>query len=124
MNESERESAFPVHINLGKKYPTTNPSPVAEATPQKPTTSYPTLYLSDIKGLDKIPPKGCMLVDYEVVGFHKSKNGPGSVEIECKTICLQHDESAEDEESEHDHAGDMIDEMARKAGILKEDEEE
>ena len=121
MNESERESAFPVHINLGTKG--LGGLAVPEVKPEE-RTHYPTLYISGVKGLEKMPPNGCMLVDYEVVGFHKSKGGPGSIEIECKTICLQHDESAEDEESEHDNAGSIIDEMARKAGILKEGEEE
>ena len=120
MKESQRESAFPVHIDLGTKF--SNGPEIAPAKPDE-RTHYPTLYISGVKVLDKIPSKGCMLIDYEVVGFHKSKDGPGSIEIECRTICAKNDED-EEESDEHGDTNDMIDDMARKAGLLKDEDEE
>ena len=115
MNESERSAEFPVHIDLAFK---ANGLSTSQDKPVEPR--YPTLYISGVKGIDKLAPKGCMLVDYEVVGFHKGRDNPGSVEIECKTICIQGDP---EEKGEYDEANDAVDEMAKKAGFLKGDEE-
>jgi len=111
MNESEREAAFPIHIELGSKRPEMLGVSVMKAEKEdKPKKVYPRLFLSNIEGLDKLPEEGCMLVDFKRKHMTVSKNDEDepthSVELEIRTICLQDDES--------DDPDDIIDEMTAK----------
>lgn len=71
LSESQREEAFPVHIDLGKK--------VAGRV------SYPVVDFGDTKVSEQLPDEGCALVH-----FKKSEDGS----IEAHRICLS-DEGGE-----------------------------
>jgi len=111
MNESEREAAFPIHIELGSKRPDMfGVSNMKSNKEDKPKKVYPRLFLSNVEGLEKLPEEGCMLVDFKIKNMSVSKNDEDepntTVELEIHTICLQDDES--------DDPDDIIDEMTAK----------
>lgn len=119
MTESQREKAFPIHIELGKStdMPTAVPAPVDEKKPEK---YYPTLYIDNIAGLEQLPEEGCILIDYKrrslTVNKRKGKKPTCSVELEIHTICMP-----KDYEDTND-AEDIVDELVKKA--YSEDEED
>lgn len=128
MTEKEREAEFPRHVDLGRDVPDYGNTPVApKAKKGKTKVSYPCLYISGIKDLSDIPAEGCMLVDYRVVGFNKREGQEPSIEIECRTICLPEKGESQDgydaANREDDEAGDMIDQLAKKAGVKTDDED-
>ena len=98
MTEEQREEAFPIHIELGRKMPKIEEVMEARNDSGK---IYPTLYLSNVKGLEDLPEEGCMLVDFKrgSMTVHRNKDGKTtcSVEIECRTICLQDEDGDEDD---------------------------
>ena len=113
------KSEFPHEIDLGKKM---NDSPVTPADlpkGKKDRKYYPTLYLSDIGGLEGIPEEGEAVIYFKRRGLTIRKPGAGekretevSVDLEIRRICLP-----DTEEGETDEKGDMIDDLAEKAGI-------
>ena len=123
MNENERSEEFSVHIELGKKPNEGNgPAMVSPAGKdgKKPKVYYPTLYLSDIKGLDQLPKEGCALIDFKVVSTTSSmRDGKESTscELEIHTLCLQPDGGDGEKKDEYGDTESAIDAMAKKAGI-------
>lgn len=73
LSDKQREEAFPIHIELGKK--------------DGDRISYPVVELGDAKGLDRLPEEGCALVH-----FKKSEDGS----LEMHRICLAEDSGDDD----------------------------
>lgn len=119
MTESQREKAFPIHIELGKNLDDTVPQAVVETKPEK-KKYYPTVYIDNIPGLEKLPEEGCILIDYKrrsmTINKRKGKKPTCSVELEIHTICMPEDYE------ETDDAESIVDELVKKA--YSEDEEE
>jgi len=119
MTEQERYDEFPVHIEVGKKMSKVLPKMTSldEVKKGKEKTFYPTLYISDIKGLEKLPKEGCVLVDYVRKSMHihevDGEDPTCSVELEIRTICLP------EEHEETNSAEDLVDDLAHKAGVTK-----
>jgi len=76
---------FPVKIDLGHKPEVAVPG----GSPQKDEPFYPTLYISDVKGLEALPKSGQALIDYELssVTHRKDKTGATS-SAELKVTCI------------------------------------
>ena len=124
MTEEQREKAFPIHIELGREMSNVDMfSPSKTKAKGKKKMVYPSLFISDIEGLEEIPDEGCMLVHFKRRGMSINKDDKNkttaSVELQIKTICLQDEE---DEDTD-----DMIDKMFKKSqkhvGYRDEDEE-
>ena len=115
-------SEFPNEIDLGKKSSMSGMEPASPSKPDKNKKYYPTLYLSDIPGLEDLPECGEALICFNRRGLTIRKPASGeskdgakcsvSTELEICKICLP-----EPEGDESDDKGDMIDELAEKAGI-------
>lgn len=118
MNESQREKAFPIHVELGKKSDMN--SPVAPPMDKSDRKYYPTVYISDVRGLEKLPEKGCILVDYRRRSLtinQRDGESTCSVELELRTICMP------EEYDDNDDMSDIVDDLMSKAS-KKEDEDE
>jgi hypothetical protein len=118
MTSHEREAEFPVHIEVGKSMDKALPKIMGEHNKKvKNKKYYPTLYISDIKGLEKLPKEGCILVDYVRKSMHiheiDGEDPTCSVELEIHTVCLP------EEQEDHNSAEDLVDDLAKKAGIAK-----
>ena len=118
MTSHEREAEFPVHIEVGKSMDKALPKLMGEHNKKvKNKNFYPTLYISDIKGLEKLPKEGCILVDYVRKSMHiheiDGEDPTCSVELEIHTVCLP------EEQEDHNSAEDLVDDLAKKAGITK-----
>lgn len=83
---------FPIHIDLGKMPDESGPEVASPGKGKKRKPYYPSLYISNIKGLEDLPKDGCALIE-----FHRgnvSVNTPddgepsSSVELQIKTLCL------------------------------------
>jgi hypothetical protein len=112
------KSEFPNEIDLGKK---ANDGPMmpSETKGKKDRKYYPTLYLNDIGGLENLPAEGEAVIYFVRRGLTIRKPGAGekgstqvSVDLEIRKICLP-----DAEEGEPDDKGDLIDELAEKAGV-------
>jgi hypothetical protein len=124
MNEKQRERAFPIHVDLGKKMNETQPAMPMDAvkgTPEK-KKYYPTVYISDIPGLEDLPEEGCILVDYKRRSITINKRdgeATCSVELELRTICMPDDYDGSEDLS------DIVDDlMSKSVGKSDEDEDE
>ena len=116
---------FPNELNLGKKS-SSDGSPNGAAEPKEPSTYYPSLYLNDIPGVEKMPSEGHMLVHYkrrsltirkeDNTGKGKNEKACASAELECHKLCLP-DQEDDEEKSDGEDKGDIIDSLAEKAGI-------
>lgn len=66
------------------------PEQMPQPAMEEPEPYYPSLHLHDIKGIDKIPDKGHLMIKHKVVHRSKSVNKDGkvshSVEIEVRGI--------------------------------------
>lgn len=118
MTEHERSEEFPVHINVGKPMGKVLPEAMLmEDTKKKTKLYYPTLYISDVKGLEKLPKEGCILVDFKRKSMHiheiDGEEPTCSVELEIHTVCLP------EEHEDHNSAEDIVDDLAKKAGVSK-----
>lgn len=119
MNESQREKAFPIHIELGKRPNSTSPIQVRDEMPS-PKKYYPTLFISDVEGLEQLPEKGCILIDYKRRSLSIREEGgktSASVELEIRTMCLPEEYGEEDAE-------DVVETLAKKAFKKDEDDED
>ena len=123
MTESEREKEFPIHIELGKSadmgdFPMTGKSD----SKGKKKKFYPTLYVSDVEGLEDIPEEGCILIDFKRRSINVRKSDSGktttSVELEVRTICMPNDY-----ESEGD-MDDVVEKMVKKSSRKSEEDDE
>lgn len=67
LTEKEREKAFPVHIDLGRKMagPETAMAGNSSRSEAKSKPYYPTLYLEGVKGLEQLPAEGCILIEFK-----------------------------------------------------------
>jgi len=118
MTSHERESEFQVHIEVGKSMDKALPNLMGEHNKKvKNKKFYPTLYISDIKGLEKLPKEGCILVDYVRKSMHiheiDGEDPTCSVELEIHTVCLP------EKQEDHNSAEDLVDDLAKKAGVAK-----
>ncbi len=117
--ESERNADYPVHIDLGrsmKDSAITEPVTDQEMSDKK---SYPSLYISGIKDLDKIPEDGCVLVKLHRRSLTKNDDGTASGDFEVRSICLPEDGGAEASgDEEGDGMEGAVDAMAKKAGVI------
>ena len=121
---SDLKAQFPHEIDLGKKS-LMGPGMAEPSKPDKNKKYYPTLYLSDIPGLEGLPEDGEALIYFHRQGLtirkpsgdsiakEGGKKQSVSVDLEIRRICLQ-DDGEEDGEKE---TGDVIDELAEKAGV-------
>lgn len=108
MTEHEREKAFPIHVELGKRVTeTAMPETVSNVSSKK---YYPTLFINEIDGLEGLPKEGCILLDYKLrsktVRQSEGKT-TCSVELECRTICMPDDYEGDME--------DIVESMVKKA---------
>ena len=107
-------------LNLGKK-PNENSGPIG-ATPSKtPKVYYPTLYLSDIKDLDKIPEEGTATIKFKRVSLTKSDRTGQKPSVSCDLEV----QSITFEDAGADEEGDIADGMkgtAKKMGLDLGDE--
>jgi len=123
MTESEREKEFPVHIELGKTADMGDfPMPGKSDSKGKKKKFYPSLYISDVEGLEDIPEEGCLLIDFKRRSINVRKNDAGktttSVELEVHTICMP-----DDYESEGD-MDDVVEKMIKKSNRKSEEDDE
>ena len=123
MTESQREKEFPVHIELGKtaEFGETAPAIKPESKGKK-KKYYPSLYISDVEGLEGIPEEGCVLIDFKrrSINVRTDQNGKTttSVELEVRTICMP-----DDYESEGD-MDDVVDKLMKKSNSKKSEEDD
>ena len=97
MSESDRQKAFPVHIDLGHKVGDTSMPMVVgmKSKGAKPRMYYPRVYIDSLPGLEQLPKEGCMLVEF--VRTKLSVNTPTEgkettgVELELRALCLPED---------------------------------
>jgi hypothetical protein len=124
MTEPEANEDYPVSIDLGKKIEAIPAAATDDANP-KNEKSYPSVYLSGIEGLEKLPPEGCVLVKYKLgdVTIRKPKGG-GAPEVSCEfqmqRICMPDDMGGygdDDSEGADGDMGSIVDSMAKKAGV-------
>lgn len=109
MNDTD----YPVSIDLAIKPSKMVDMPVALKKGGKAKPIYPSLYLSNIEGLDALPREGMALIRFKRRSVTKSENDGGSnhsVDLEVQEICLP-------EKSSEEEQGDMTDAMK---GIAKE----
>jgi hypothetical protein len=123
MTESEREKEFPIHIELGKTAEINELTPAFKSGSKgKKNKYYPTLYISDIEGLEGIPEEGCVLIDFKrrSINVRTTQDGKTttSVELEVRTICMP-----DDYESEGD-MDDVVDKMMKKSNSKKSEEDD
>lgn len=93
MSESEREKAFPIHIDLGRKESgMAMPAMPAGAKKGKARTYYPTVYIDAIPGLEQLPKEGCMLVEFRRKRLSIEEGADGEdtagVTLEIRALCL------------------------------------
>lgn len=118
MNESQREKAFPIHIELGR----TMGVPVPDEATSKPSKEkfYPTIFVSDVEGLEQLPKEGCILIDYKRRSLSvREENGKvtASVELEIRTMCLPEEYGEED-------ADEVVESLTKKAFSKKDDDDD
>lgn len=100
LNKKQREAAFPIHIELGRKEGSSDmPSP-AGSKKGKPRTYYPTVYIDAIPGLEYLPKEGCMLVEFrrKRLSLDETTDGEETMgaTLEIRAICLpEKDEGAD-----------------------------
>jgi hypothetical protein len=122
MTEKQREREFPIHVELGKKINNDGIMP-AQAGPNGGSSKkkfYPTVYISDVAGLEDLPEKGCILVDYKRRSLtinQRDGKTTCSVELELRTICMPDDYDGSNDLS------DIVDDLASKS-VGKSDEDE
>jgi|DEB19_MinimDraft_2_1074335.scaffolds.fasta_scaffold00282_4 hypothetical protein len=123
MTEQQREKAFPIHVELGRR---ANEGAIPEmsdgmANKSKNKKYYPTVYISDIAGLENLPEEGCILVDYKRRSLtinQRDDKTTCSVELELRTICMPDDYDGSDDLS------DIVDDLASKSARKKDSDEE
>jgi hypothetical protein len=123
MTESQREKEFPVHIELGKTSEFGELAPnIKSESKGKKKKYYPSLYISDVEGLEGIPEEGCVLIDFKrrSINVRTTQDGKTttSVELEVRTICMP-----DDYESEGD-MDDVVDKLIKKSNSKKSDEDD
>ena len=123
MTESEREKEFPIHIELGKSADMGDfPMAGKSDSKGKKKKFYPTLYVSDVEGLEDIPEEGCILIAFKRRSINVRKSDSGktttSVELEVRTICMPNDY-----ESEGD-MDDVVEKMVKKSSRKSEKDDE
>ena len=100
----------------------------APSKSEKSRKYYPSLYLSDIPGLEGLPEEGQAVIYFHRRGLtirkpaadeaKKGRKTEVSVDLEIQKICLPAgEEDSADSESEPEDKGDMIDQLAAKAGV-------
>lgn len=105
MSDKKYDEMFPVKIDLGREekpydYPMSTSDSEKKKKPKK-ITIYPTLYISNVKGLESLPGKGCLLIKYEVedIGARKDRytgDFKGNVSLQVKCLCLPEKEESAD----------------------------
>ncbi len=109
LSAEEREDAFPIHIELGQK--TKDLRMPMEASSDKKGKSkmvFPKVYIASVPGLEKLPAKGCMLVEFVRDELRIGKDGAGAT-LELHTICLMESEAEDD----GDDLGDKLDDYLK-----------
>lgn len=108
---------FPVQIDLGKTPP--DNGPMDAVSEKKPKKYYPTLYVSDVKGLGDLPKSGWALIEFDRTDLTLRTTDDGdrvSAELKIKTLCLP--------ESPEDDGEDMASALAKALMNAGHDEEE
>lgn len=121
LTESQREKAFPIHLELGRSLNET-----VSPAPEKPKKGkgkkyYPTLFIDSVAGLEQLPEEGCILIDYKrrsMTVSQRDGKATCSVELEIRTLCLP------DEYEDTNDAEELVDELAKKAYRQHEDAED
>lgn len=122
LSEKQREAAFPVHIDLGKKevgMNATNPgSPSGKKG--KPRTYYPTVYIDSVPGLGQLPKEGCILIKYRRTRLSIDEDASGEettgATIEIHALCLP--------ENMAEYAMDDLESVLKNAGKAKSSKDE
>lgn len=114
MTEKERESEFPVHIDLGKKEDNSgvfSPASLAPAGKHTPKVYYPMLYIDGVDGLDQLPKEGCILIKYRRKKLSLDEGSDGEDKtgamLEIRALCLPADMGS---------GGDSIEEAFKRVG--------
>lgn len=103
LSSSERDAAFPVHVDLGRKEDAMNMA--TERAPSgkkaKSRVYYPTLYIENVEGLPALPKEGCILVKFRRKSMRVEENMDGKetagVTLEIQSLCLPEDMAGEDD---------------------------
>ncbi len=103
LSAEEREEAFPVHIELGRKAKDLG----MDGKSGKAKMVYPKVYLEAVPGLEQLPAKGCMLVEFVRDELRIGKDSAGAT-IELHTICLMESEAEGDYDDLSDKLGDYL----------------
>ena len=140
---SSESSQFPVHINLcqTKEVPDYDkPYKEGKERATKKVKDCPTLYISGIEGLDKIPEDGYILIKIHRTSLTSTERKPGvkedggyavpfgaggsdkegkhhSVELEVHELCLPAGHGHSDEDEGDEDFGDGLDKAAEQLGL-------
>lgn len=145
---SSESSQFPVHINLCqiKEVPDYDkPYKEGKERATKKVKDCPTLYISGIEGLDKIPEDGYMLIKIHRTSLTSTERNPGvkedhyglpigpgdsgkegkyhSVELEVHELCLPAGHGESDDEDGEDGFEHGLDKTAEKLGLKEKSKE-
>jgi len=114
-DENYSSDDFPNHIDLGKT-PDETDMPVSTSGKNKaPKKYYPTLYLSNIPGLESLPKDG-----WALIRFHRSDlslrtpaegEDGASAELQVKELCLP------DDQDDDEDIGSAIAKALRNSGV-------
>lgn len=108
---------FPNEIDLGSTPPEVADTPVGKNQKgAKPKKFYPSLYISNVEGLEGLPKEGQALIYFKRRRLTQSTTDEGedhSADLEITKICLP-----EGVLSEYEDGEDSFDKAARKAGVL------
>ncbi len=104
LSAEEREEAFPVHIELGRK---ANGMDLPDGKKGKSKMVYPKVYIDAVPGIEQLPAKGCMLVEFVRDELRIGKDSAGAT-IELHTICLMESEAEGDYDDLGDKLGDYL----------------
>jgi len=127
-SEESSNADFPVSIDLGKSPNVDSPITPSSDKGEKNKKYYPTLYISDVDGIDKLPEEGCALIKFKrnSVTVRKGSDGKStaSADLEIQSICLPSDGADSSDDDDDEDTGNLIDSMAKKAGVKTDDSDD
>lgn len=128
-SHEDTNAQFPISIDLGKTMDDSQIAMPAGKKSDKGKKYFPTLYIDGVEGLSKLPDEGCALIKFKVRRDSTDRDsGKSSCELEVQSLCLPKD-AADDPGDETDNSGadgdtgELVDEMAKNAGVKMDDEE-
>lgn len=115
MDKEYSSDDFPNHIDLGKTPDETDMPMVSPSDKKRPKKYYPTLYLRDISGLEKLPKDGWALIHFHRSDLSLRTPADGedgaSAELQVKELCLP------DEQDDGEDIGSAIAKALKNNGV-------